>query len=61
MTPLAPSASLSAAPPSPNARPVDPFDAPLAHLPLALSSVADLRATPVTGASLPAAERGKTA
>ncbi|MGN4193722.1 bifunctional ADP-dependent NAD(P)H-hydrate dehydratase/NAD(P)H-hydrate epimerase, partial [Burkholderia gladioli] len=43
MTPLAPSASLSAAPPSPNARPADPFDAPLAHLPLALSSVADLR------------------
>lgn len=43
MTPLAPSASLSAAPPSPNARPADSFDAPLAHLPLALSSVANLR------------------
>ncbi|MEX3606095.1 MAG: NAD(P)H-hydrate dehydratase [Burkholderia sp.] len=53
MMPLAPSASLSAAPSSPNARPADPFDAPLAHLPQALSSVADLRAAETEATALP--------
>ncbi|KAF1012498.1 MAG: NAD(P)H-hydrate dehydratase [Burkholderia sp.] len=43
MTPLAPSASRSAVPPSLNARPANPFEVPLTHLPLALSSIADLR------------------
>ncbi|MEK6424981.1 MAG: NAD(P)H-hydrate dehydratase [Burkholderia gladioli] len=46
MMPLAPSPSLSATPAG-----VDPFDAPLVHLPLALSTVTDVRAAETEAAA----------